>query len=98
MGAAVGIFLAYAVQAALRYATLRFVFRWKQSWNDISPPVVAAIIAFVTAIVCRVLLDGIAAQLTSAVAFLAVFGLGSWRHRSEEHTSELQSPCNLVCR
>src|SRR5256885_6712511 len=23
---------------------------------------------------------------------------GSWRDRSEEHTSELQSPCNLVCR
>src|SRR2546426_3942180 len=24
---------------------------------------------------------------------------GRWRlHRSEEHTSELQSPCNLVCR
>src|SRR2546426_5664661 len=23
---------------------------------------------------------------------------GSWRMRSEEHTSELQSPCNLVCR
>src|SRR5256885_5509537 len=22
----------------------------------------------------------------------------SWRFRSEEHTSELQSPCNLVCR
>src|SRR5256885_2821442 len=22
----------------------------------------------------------------------------SWRIRSEEHTSELQSPCNLVCR
>src|SRR5256885_6417273 len=21
-----------------------------------------------------------------------------WVHRSEEHTSELQSPCNLVCR
>src|SRR2546426_4438157 len=21
-----------------------------------------------------------------------------WRERSEEHTSELQSPCNLVCR
>src|SRR5256885_12634759 len=21
-----------------------------------------------------------------------------WRKRSEEHTSELQSPCNLVCR
>src|SRR5256885_5241006 len=23
---------------------------------------------------------------------------GDPRHRSEEHTSELQSPCNLVCR
>src|SRR5256885_13171806 len=23
---------------------------------------------------------------------------GGWRSRSEEHTSELQSPCNLVCR
>src|SRR5205807_7340036 len=23
---------------------------------------------------------------------------GSLQHRSEEHTSELQSPCNLVCR
>src|SRR5256885_708679 len=22
----------------------------------------------------------------------------AWAHRSEEHTSELQSPCNLVCR
>src|SRR5256885_7256027 len=25
-------------------------------------------------------------------------GGGKPRHRSEEHTSELQSPCNLVCR
>src|SRR5256885_5612350 len=24
--------------------------------------------------------------------------LACWRARSEEHTSELQSPCNLVCR
>src|SRR2546426_2980378 len=23
---------------------------------------------------------------------------GAWQERSEEHTSELQSPCNLVCR
>src|SRR5256885_12066906 len=26
------------------------------------------------------------------------FGVGIIRVRSEEHTSELQSPCNLVCR
>src|SRR5256885_12111263 len=25
-------------------------------------------------------------------------GLGIEAHRSEEHTSELQSPCNIVCR
>src|SRR2546426_5405356 len=25
-------------------------------------------------------------------------GCAPLRHRSEEHTSELQSPCNLVCR
>src|SRR5256885_16721087 len=25
-------------------------------------------------------------------------GTGPHSHRSEEHTSELQSPCNLVCR
>src|SRR3989454_3036558 len=24
--------------------------------------------------------------------------VGAWLKRSEEHTSELQSPCNLVCR
>src|SRR2546426_1952455 len=27
-----------------------------------------------------------------------VFGVEPARRRSEEHTSELQSPCNLVCR
>src|SRR5256885_12022644 len=26
------------------------------------------------------------------------FNAGEAQHRSEEHTSELQSPCNLVCR
>src|SRR2546426_7816547 len=27
-----------------------------------------------------------------------LFGIGFGGQRSEEHTSELQSPCNLVCR
>src|SRR5256885_4817940 len=32
-------------------------------------------------------------------AALAISNPGScWKSRSEEHTSELQSPCNLVCR
>src|SRR5688500_19460951 len=29
---------------------------------------------------------------------LVLFGLSTLKLRSEEHTSELQSPCNLVCR
>src|SRR2546426_6902647 len=35
------------------------------------------------------LMPGVPASLTSAM---------DWPARSEEHTSELQSPCNLVCR
>src|SRR2546426_4456261 len=36
-------------------------------------------------------------KVSGALAHLSVF---QWRRRrrSEEHTSELQSPCNLVCR
>src|SRR5256885_16403698 len=30
--------------------------------------------------------------------FLMLGGAESFHQRSEEHTSELQSPCNLVCR
>src|SRR5256885_12641951 len=30
--------------------------------------------------------------------FLNAFRIGGVPERSEEHTSELQSPCNLVCR
>src|SRR2546426_7069160 len=30
--------------------------------------------------------------------WIADLGRGTRHHRSEEHTSELQSPCNLVCR
>src|SRR5256885_2727573 len=33
-----------------------------------------------------------------AVRAAAQLGLGAFLLRSEEHTSELQSPCNLVCR
>src|SRR5205807_3335862 len=32
------------------------------------------------------------------LANVRVFPRAHWRKRSEEHTSELQSPCNLVCR
>src|SRR5437899_2955182 len=88
MGAAFGILLPYIVQGVLRYTTLKFVFHWKDSWSDIRPPLIAAGIALVPALVCRALLGGIIGQLTSAAAFLAVFGVQWWRHythRKDEH-------------
>src|SRR5256885_7967433 len=39
---------------------------------------------------------GVAPDLVRGAARL--YALGAEDHRSEEHTSELQSPCNLVCR
>src|SRR4029453_4567686 len=80
LGAAVGILLPYIVQGILRYATLRWVFRWKDSWSDISPPLIAAGIAIVPALVCRGFLSGVVGQITSAAVFLAVFGVQWWRH------------------
>src|SRR5207247_1048647 len=62
MGAAVGILLPYIVQGILRYATLRWVFHWKDSWSDIRPPLIAAGIALVPALVCRMFMSGIAGQ------------------------------------
>src|SRR5207253_2508928 len=88
LGAAFGILVPYVVQGILRYATLRWVFRWKDSWSDIRPPLIAAGIALVPALVCRALLGGIVGQVTSAAAFLAVFGVQWWRHhthRKDEH-------------
>jgi O-antigen/teichoic acid export membrane protein len=79
-GAAFGILLPYVVQGILRYAALRLVFRWPNPWKNISPPVFAAIIAIVPALICRILLDGIAGQLTAAAVFLAVFGIGWLYH------------------
>jgi O-antigen/teichoic acid export membrane protein len=85
IGAAFGILLPYIVQGILRYATLRWVFHWKDSWSDIRPPLIAAGIALVPALVCRALLGGIIGQITSAAAFLAVFGLAWWRHHCYFH-------------
>jgi O-antigen/teichoic acid export membrane protein len=88
LGAAFGILLPYLVQGTLRYVTLRWVFHWKDSWSDIRPPLVAAAIALLPAIVCRVLLSGIMAQVTSAAVFLAIFGVQWWQHhihRKDKH-------------
>src|SRR6266404_361633 len=81
-GAAVGMLLPYIVQGTLRYATLRWVFHWKDSWSDIRPPLIAAAIALVPTLICRSFLGGIPGQLISAAAFLAVFGVQWLRHHA----------------
>jgi len=89
LGAAVGILLPYIVQGVLRYATLRWVFRWKDSWSDIRPPLVAAGIALGPALICRALVGGIAGQVTSASVFLAVFGVQWWQHHTHRKDRQL---------
>jgi O-antigen/teichoic acid export membrane protein len=80
MGAAIGILLPYLVQGVLRYVTLKFVFHWKDSWNDIRPPIVAAFLAAIPALACRAFLAGIWAQVASASIFLAIFGAQWLKH------------------
>jgi O-antigen/teichoic acid export membrane protein len=91
LGAAFGILLPYVVQGILRYVTLRWVFHWKDSWSDIRPPLVAAGLALIPAVVCRVFVSGFIGQITSAAVFLALFGVQWWRHhihrKDERHQS-----------
>src|SRR5256885_9825619 len=42
--------------------------------------------------------DNFSLQLQSLDGAFHLFAKSDLQHRSEEHTSELQSPCNLVCR
>jgi O-antigen/teichoic acid export membrane protein len=81
MGAAFGILLPYVIQGILRYGVLRMVFRWRNPWSSIRPPIFTAIIAFVPAVICRLLLHGIAGQITAGLVFLAIFGVGWLRRR-----------------
>jgi Zn-dependent protease with chaperone function len=86
MGAAFGILLPYVIQGILRYGVLRLVFRWRNPWSSIRPPIFTAIVAFVPALICLFLLDGIAGQVVGALVFLAIFGVGWLYHR---HSAKL---------
>ena len=79
-GAAFGILIPYIVQGVLRSTALRFVFHWPNPWRAVTPPIVAAFVAFIPALICRTLLQGIAAQITAAAIFLAIFSAG-WKYR-----------------
>jgi O-antigen/teichoic acid export membrane protein len=80
MGGALGILLTYLVQGVVRAGILRFVFRWPNPWKSTRSPVFAASIAIIPALICRLLVGGIAGQLIAALVFLAVFGIGWMYH------------------
>src|SRR6266513_1869693 len=80
IGAACGILLPYLVQGILRYTTLRFVFHWRESWEDVRPPLVAFVVALFPALLCRWFIHGVAAQLVSTAVFLILFGIAWARH------------------
>lgn len=83
-GAAFGILLPYVLQGILRYRALRTVFRWRNPWGDIGRPLLAAAIAAVPAIVCRVIIDGMTGQFLSAIVFLLIYGVAWLHHRRTE--------------
>ena len=82
IGAAVGILLPYVVLGILRHRTLRRVFGWQRPWSNLGPPILAALVASVPALICRALITGVAGQVISAVAFLLAY-FAAWQyHRS----------------
>src|SRR5256714_6189121 len=80
IGAACGILLPYLVQGVLRYATLRFVFHWRESWEDVRSPLIAFVVALIPALLCRWFFHGVAGQLVSTGVFLILFGIAWARH------------------
>jgi hypothetical protein len=80
IGAAFGILLPYLLLGVLRHRTLRLVFGWERPWHNIAPPLLAAMLAAVPAVICRLLLHGIASEILSAAVFLLLFGLQWWIH------------------
>jgi O-antigen/teichoic acid export membrane protein len=81
LGAAFGILIPYLLLVILRHRTLRLVFGWEKPLRNVAPPVRAAVIAALPAIICRFLLHGVVAQVVSGLVFLAIFGLQWWQFR-----------------
>ena len=91
-GAAFGILLPYVLQGILRYRALRLVFRWRNPWGDIGHPLVAGLLAMAPALVCWVMIGGVAGQLIASGTFLFVYG-GVWLYhrRLSPSSSELKT-------
>jgi hypothetical protein len=70
------ILLPYVLQAILRYRTLRMVFAGEIRGRHCHP-LIAALLATMPALVCRVMIGGVAGQIIASGAFLLVYG-GAW--------------------
>jgi O-antigen/teichoic acid export membrane protein len=79
MGAAFGILLPYALLGILRHRALRSVFRWRNPWANIGPPLNAALVALVPAIVCRAITTGVIGEISSSLVFLGAYFI-TWRY------------------
>jgi O-antigen/teichoic acid export membrane protein len=90
MGAACGLLIAYLTQGLLRFIALRFVFKWRNPWTNLAPPLIAAVIAFLPAWLARVLFGGIVGQITAAILFVGIFGL-EWKFYSRLEAFSLSS-------
>jgi len=80
-GAAFGILFPYVIQGILRYGILRLVFRWRNPWLSIRAPLFSAMVAFLPALGCRLLLHGLIGQVVAGIVFLAIFGASWLFHR-----------------
>jgi O-antigen/teichoic acid export membrane protein len=78
LGAAIGILATYLIQGAIRNVMLRVVFHWHNPWHNVSPPIIAALMAAVPALVLRSLGRGPQIELAAAIVFLVIF-VWQWR-------------------
>jgi O-antigen/teichoic acid export membrane protein len=79
-GAAIGILATYLIQGAIRNLMLRVIFHWHNPWSNVSPPIIAALIAALPAIIVRSLGRSIAFEIGAAILFLIIFAWQWRRH------------------
>src|SRR2546426_2001949 len=83
--------------------------RFSNTWRGVIPAKAGLVVAMWAASFCQKSVQSTPGQMAFTVILCGASSLATMRvnvmppysvakQRSEEHTSELQSPCNLVCR
>ena len=72
-GAALGTLVAYLTQGVLRFVELRTLFGWTWPWRALWRPTLAAAVAFLPALVVRVLVGGWAGEVYGGLLFLGAY-------------------------